>query len=59
MQGQMVENVINYSDYRTTEGYPMPFKIDMNMAGGQFLMTLTVSKVELNKAVNDSIFLKP
>lgn len=59
MQGQMVENIMNFSDYRTTDGYLMPFKIDMDMAGGQMLMTLTISKVELNVQVNDSIFLKP
>ena len=58
MQGQMVENVMRYSDYRNTEGYIMPFKIDMDMAGGQMSMTLTVSKVELNQPVNDSIFIK-
>ncbi|MFH0841235.1 MAG: hypothetical protein V1903_01310 [Bacteroidota bacterium] len=59
MQGQMVENVLKYSDYRNIDGYQMPYKIDMDMAGGQMLMTLTVSKVELNVPVNDSIFMKP
>jgi len=59
MQGQMVENKMNFSDYRTVEGYSMPYKIDMDMAGGQFLMSMKVDTVMLNVPVNDSIFLKP
>ncbi len=59
MQGQMVENVISFSDYRQTDGYAMPYKMDMDMAGGQFNLSTTITKVELNKPVNDSIFLKP
>jgi Outer membrane lipoprotein-sorting protein len=59
MQGQMVENIINFSDYKQTNGYTMPYKMDMNMAGGQFNLSITITKIELNKPVNDSIFLKP
>jgi hypothetical protein len=59
MQGQMVENVIKFYDYRTTEGYTMPYKMDMDMAGGQFSMTMKVDTVMFNKPVNDSIFVKP
>jgi hypothetical protein len=40
MQGQLIDNVITYSDYRPTEGYAMPFKIEMVMAGS--LVWLTV-----------------
>lgn len=59
MQGQMVENVMKYSDYRMTDGYLMPYKIDMDMAGGQLTMTLTVDTVQVNIPVSDSIFVKP
>lgn len=59
MQGQMVENKITFSDYKQTNGFTMPYKLDMDMAGGQFIITMTVTKVELNKPVNDSIFIKP
>jgi len=59
MQGQMVENIIIFSDYRQTEGYSMPYKMDMDMAGGQFMMTMKVDTVVLNVPVNDSIFVKP
>jgi hypothetical protein len=59
MQGQMTDNEITYSDYRQVEGYAVPYKMDMNIAGGQFQMTMTVSKVELNIPVDEAIFAKP
>lgn len=59
MQGQMTDNEITYSDYRQVEGYAAPYKMDMNIAGGQFQMAMTVSKVELNKPVDETIFTKP
>jgi hypothetical protein len=58
-QGQMVENIITFSDYRATNGYTMPYKMDMDMNGGQMTMTMTVTKVELNKPVDEAIFSKP
>jgi len=58
MQGQMVENVTTYSDYRTTDGYTLPYKTSMNM-GGQMDMTSTVTKVEVNIPVDIAIFEKP
>jgi hypothetical protein len=59
MQGQTVDNVISYSDYRKTEGYAIPFKMEMDMGGGQFIMSLKVDTVIFNKPVSDSIFVKP
>jgi hypothetical protein len=59
MQGQMTDNEITYSDYRQVEGYAVPYKMDMNIAGGQFQMAMIVSKVELNKPVDEAIFSKP
>lgn len=59
MQGQETDNEITYSDYRQVEGYALPYKIDMNIAGGQFQMGMTVTKVELNKPVDETIFSKP
>jgi hypothetical protein len=59
MQGQMIDNETTYSDYRQVEGFTAPYKLDSNMAGGQFQMSMTVSKIELNKPVNDSIFSMP
>lgn len=59
MQGQMVDNVITYSDYKATDGYFVPYKLDMSMAGGQVAMLMAVTKVELNKEVDEKIFVKP
>jgi hypothetical protein len=59
MQGQIVETIMIFSDYKQTEGYAMPYKMDMDMGGGQFTVIMTVNKVELNVPVNDSIFIKP
>ena len=59
MQGQMVDNVITYSEYKENDGYFTPYKMDMSMAGGQFTMMLAVTKVELNKPVDEAIFVKP
>jgi hypothetical protein len=59
MQGQMTDNEISYSDYRQVEGYTVPYKLDLNIAGGQFQMGMTVTKVELNKPVDETIFAKP
>jgi hypothetical protein len=59
MQGQMVDNTTTYSDYRQTEGYTLPYKSSADMMGGQVTMVMTVTKVELNKPVSDTIFVKP
>jgi len=59
MQGQMIDNVSTYSDYKQADGFSMPYKMEMVMAGGQFTMTMTVTKVELNKPVDETIFAKP
>ena len=59
MEGQMIDNVINYSDYRQTDGYLAPYKMEMVIAGGQFTMSMTVTKVELNKPVDEAIFARP
>jgi hypothetical protein len=59
MQGQMTDNEITYSDYKQTDGFAMPYKMEMNIGGGQFQMAMTVSKVELNNPVDEAIFSKP
>jgi len=58
MQGQTVENTIIFSDYRTADGYTLPYNIKINI-GGMFDMTSTVIKVEINKPVDPAIFVKP
>ena len=59
MQGQMVDNETIFSDYREVEGMLQPFKMVLNMAGGQFVMTATMTKIEVNKPVDEAIFAKP
>lgn len=59
MQGTMTDNKMTFSDYRDVDGYKIPFKLDMDMAGGMFTMAMTVTKAELNKEIDESIFDKP
>ena len=59
MQGQMVDNVITFSDYQETDGYLAPHKMEISVAGGQFVMNMAVSKVEINVPVDEAIFVKP
>lgn len=58
MQGQQADNVMTFSDYKQVEGYSLPYSLNMNI-GGQFELTGTVTKVELNKPVDPAIFAKP
>jgi hypothetical protein len=59
MQGQDVDIVISYSDYRKTEtGYLMPYQVDVNF-GGQFQMSIAVKRIELNKTIDPAIFAMP
>lgn len=58
MQGQMVENITTYSDYRQVDGYTVPFVTTIDM-GGMFEFTSKVVRVELNKPIDPSFFAKP
>lgn len=58
VQGQIVDNTITFTDYRTTEGYTVPHTINIDI-GGMFDMAATVTKVEINKPVDAAIFAKP
>lgn len=59
MQGQMTETIITYSDYKGVDGYLMPYKMEMDMAGGQFQMVITFSKLEIDKPIDAAVFAKP
>jgi hypothetical protein len=54
----MVDNVMTFSDYRVADGFPQPYKMNMNI-GGQFDMTMTINKIEVNKTIDEAIFAKP
>ena len=58
MMGQDVNINTNFSDFKKLEnGYVMPHTTQIEM--GQFDMKSTVSKVELNKPIDETIFAKP
>jgi hypothetical protein len=56
---QLVESTTYYSDYRQTDGYTIPYKTELSLAGGQFVNNMTVTKVEFNIPVDEVIFKKP
>jgi len=59
MQGQDVEITTSYSDYRKTDlGYLMPYTVNLDF-GGNFSLSITVNKVELNKTIDPAIFSLP
>jgi hypothetical protein len=59
MQGQLVDTTTSFSDYRKTDGgYVIPYSMDIDF-GGQFQLSITVKKVELNKTIDPAIFEMP
>lgn len=56
--GQIVESIANYSDFRQTDGYTIPYKTELYV-GGQYANEMKVTKIELNKPVDELIFKKP
>lgn len=59
MQDQDVDLTSTFSDYRKTDvGYQVPYTIDLDF-GGQFSLTVTVKKVELNKTIDPAVFAMP
>lgn len=59
MQGQEVDVTTTYTDYKKTDvGYMMPYQMDVDF-GGQFQLSISVKKVELNKTIDPSIFDMP
>jgi hypothetical protein len=59
MQDQDVDITTKLSDYRKTDaGFLVPYSMDIDL-GGQFALTVTVKKVELNKTIDPAIFEMP
>lgn len=58
MQGQMMESIMSFSDYRKVNGITQPFKMMMDI-GGQIDMTTVIEKIEVNKPVDAASFIKP
>jgi hypothetical protein len=58
MGGQPVTLTASYSDYRKTEtGFMVPYGISLDF--GQFQLSITVKKIELNKTIDPAIFAMP
>ena len=59
MGGQAMDITVGFSDYKKTDaGIAVPYKIETNY-GGQFFLTETVTKVDINQPVDPAIFVKP
>lgn len=58
MQGQMVETVMDFADYKEVGGMMLPHKTSIDV-GGMFQMTSTITKAEVNKEIDPAIFIKP
>ncbi len=59
MMGQPMDVVLSYSNYQKAEnGYVIPYTIETNY-GGQFFLTMNISKTEINKPIDPAIFVKP
>jgi hypothetical protein len=59
IQDQDVEITSTFSDYRKTDlGYLLPYSIDLDF-GGQFQLSISVKKVELNKTIDPAFFEMP
>jgi len=59
MQGQPVTLTTSFSDYKKTDtGFMVPYSMALDF-GGQFQLTLTVKKLELNKTIDPAVFAMP
>lgn len=59
MQGQDVDMTISYADYQKTDtGFLFPHQMDVDF-GGQFQVSISVKKIELNKTIDPAIFEMP
>lgn len=56
--GRIVECITNYSDFRQTDGYTIPYKMELYIAQ-LYLNVMTVTKVELNKPMDELTFKRP
>lgn len=58
-QGQMVETVIGFSDYKEVDGITLAHTMSIDVGGGMFVMIMNTTKVEVNKTIDPAIFIKP
>lgn len=59
MQDQDVDITTSFSDYRKTDtGFMLPYSLDIDF-GGNFQLSITVKKIELNKTIDPAVFEMP
>ncbi len=60
MMGQTMEVITTYSNYKKVDpvGVFFPYSYEISY-GGQFTVTTTVNKIEVNKTIDPSIFVMP
>jgi outer membrane lipoprotein-sorting protein len=59
MMGQTMEVTTTFSDFKKTDfGVVFPYAYEISY-GGQFTLTTTVKKIEVNKTIDPSIFVMP
>jgi zinc protease len=58
MQGQPMDIILKFADYKDVEGMMIPHELGMSM-GGMFEMNSEVTKVEIDKPVDPAFFEKP
>jgi hypothetical protein len=60
MMGQTMEVITTYSNYKKVDpvGVYFPYSYEISY-GGQFTVTTTVNKIEVNKTIDPSIFVMP
>lgn len=59
MQGQMVESDTTLGDYKAVDGVLFPHSNETQVKGMPGKMTMTISKIEVNPAIDDSRFAMP
>jgi len=59
MMGQMMEVTVLMSNYQKTEqGFAVPYLVETNY-GGQIALVASFTKVEVNKPIDEAVFVKP
>jgi len=59
VRGQEIEGQTTFGDFKTVDGLVFPFSIEQKAPGGPGGMVITISKVEVNPALDASRFAMP
>jgi hypothetical protein len=59
IQGQQLESVTTFGDYKKVDGFLFPHSMQVSMSGGMGGMTMTFDKIEVNPAIPEARFAMP